>query len=316
MDVEDDVSRAADESRGARDSVAAQTEANAEDRAQQLQKEDDTTKQNTISQLVDGTNGSDISNPTQDVQNALGDLQKRVEAQDAIFKALGLDDVEGLKSDIASGKGVTSVLNKDSYKPFFKKLTDYLKSKFKTDEDIARAAKESKDAADKETDPTKRSNFKRNAYILAGLTIAGLTIAGLIELFIHLAKEKTGCYQLNVGSGKEEVKLDCQDNYNLSDDSCNCTALPALSAACTANGSSIDGDKCAPDGNYRYLYRHYSAWDVFCDFVDTAVDDLGAGVGAFASVLEFFTKYGVWILVGILLIALIPLVMKIIPSKQ
>jgi hypothetical protein len=306
-----EVEDAARESETSREDAAEAGAADREALSQKLQDDQTTDRMTTIQQLETLKDGGVVTNPTPDTLSVESDLQKRIDAQDKLIEALG-----GKIADIESNVGKVSIDDTfDSTKnptnsTFLKNLIDFFKEKFniKSDADIEKIAKDAKDKAETTTNPKERGKWTRRAYIFGGLSLVGLTIAGLIELFKRLADEKSGCYQLQIGSGKEDILLNC-GSLPLDNSNCNCEA--ASFTGLVANCTNITKDQTC-DNNYKYLYRHYTAWDVFCDFVDTAAEDVQGAFNFLGSLGDFFKKYGIWIFIVILLIIFIPLVFKLL----
>jgi hypothetical protein len=294
---------------GARDAANAASESVKDTVIKQLEAGSDADFKTTIQQLGDLNSGKAVSNPTEATKTYIKGIQDNLESLRGVLEAAG-GDVDALKNAVGTAdiKDTFDSTKNPKNAGLLSNISEWFQKKFKlkTDEDIEKIAKNAKENADKEPNPVKRSKWKRNAAIFGALTIAGLTIAGLIELFQNLAAEKSGCYQMHVGSSDEDIKLDCGD-MPLDNSNCNCnsdTIFTGLSKSCTAGGSDISKDTCPP-GDYRYLFRHYSAWDIFTDFVNTVADDIGKIPDFFGQIADFFGKYGFGIVMAIICIVIL-----------
>lgn len=270
----------------------------------------------TVAQLENLTGGEAIpATPsiTPDVQSIIDATNARLTAMSEVITKLG-GDFEALKSQV--GKISIDDAFDSGKNPQNAKMLDntgkYIQEKFnlKTQDDIAALAKKIEEKAAKEPNPTTREQLWKAAKIFGALTLVGGVLAGLIELFKHLADEKSGCFQLDIGSGKEDVKLDCGSTA-MSSTNCNCTSADTFKILTDSCGVTSD-QTCAPTGTYRYIYRHYSAWDVFCDFVDTAAGDVQKSFDFLDNIGQFFTKYGIWIFLGLLILIGAPLIFSLI----
>ena len=312
--VPEDVDIAADDSAVARDAAATDGIAVGNKVADNIASEGEAAAANTVAQLENLTAGEAITGtPTVDVQSTIDATNARLTAMSEVIGKLG-GDFEALKGQVGKisiDESFDSVKN-----PKNANLIDntgkYFQDKFKikTEDDIAALKKQYEELAAKEPNPTTRDRLWRAAKIFGALTLVGGVLAGLIELFKHLADEKSGCFQLDIGSGKEDVKLDCGSTA-MSSTNCNCTGADTFKILTDSCGVTSD-QTCAPTGTYRYIYRHYSAWDVFCDFVDTAAGDVQKGFDFLDNIGQFFTKYGIWIFLGLLILIGAPLIFSLI----
>ena len=268
----------------------------------------------TITQLTSLTKGEAITGPiTADVQSTIQATGARLDAQSDVIGKLGGDAgaLKGQVGKVSIDDTFDPVKNPKNAK-LLDNSAEYVQERFniKTQDDIAALSKKLEEKAAKEPNPTTREKLIKYAKIIGGLTILGGVLTGLIELFKHLADEKSGCFQLDVGSGKEDVKLDCGATA-MSSTNCNCTGPDTFKILTGSCGVTSD-QSCAPTGTYRYIYRHYSAWDVFCDFVDTAVDDVQKSFDFLDNIGKFFTQYGIWIFLGLLILIGAPLIFSLI----
>jgi hypothetical protein len=299
-----DVAKAAEAAADAIKAAGLASDTAAAEVADNIQKDTATDRASTINFTKSFANGDSVSGTiTTDSETLVKAAQDLVDSLKPILEVFSKDPVN---IDV---KGGIDQLQNDTNKSWFQKTIDYFKEKFniKSDADLQKLAKDAEAKAAKEPNPTTREKLLRQAKIFGGLTLVGLTIAGVIELFKHLANEKSGCYQLHLGSGDEDIKLDC-GTFAIDETNCNCDATSFT--VLTTNCGVDKADTCA--NNYKYIYRHYSAWDIFCDFVKTVADDAQKSFDFLANIGQFFTKYGIWIFLGLLILIVVPLIFSLI----
>ena len=164
--------------------------------------------------------------------------------------------------------------------------------------------------ADKTTDPNKRSILRTLAkYFLGFVLTAGTILGGIVGALYAMAKHDTGCYFIKTDVTGVGTELTCKQPNGLQTN-CDCSTVDKLQ---TLNMCEVDTkNNCA--AKYQYVYQTFDIWNEFNKVAGGAGDDLEKAGALFQQVVDFVTKYGLWFLIGLAALIIIPLVISLVKS--
>ena len=124
-----------------------------------------------------------------------------------------------------------------------------------------------------------------------------------------MTKEKSGCY-VTKPMVLPNKKLNCSDSKELRT-ICNCPdAVNKLKKLC----SDIDEEQTCAEG-YIYSYVKYTWIDGLYDSVNALLKAAEDAENQAWKILTFLTKYGLYIVLGLVLLFLLPKIIKIINAS-
>ena len=233
---------------------------------------------------------------------SLGDLVEKLKSQqDAFVKVCTSLDPNFQYYPL---KSPADNMNNASNKTTWDKIVARAQKVF--GKDPAAAGKKLSEKAESETDTQKRKDENTVADLLK---VGALYGSGLLAALFAAAKAKSGCYQYKPGVSSS-TKLDCGSN-EMSADNCNCTEdFATLQGLCP----SVQSDQtCTPDG-FRYSYQNYGIFDIVNSVIQVIGDDENKAAGSIQAVLDFLSKYGIYIVIGIVLLIAIQSIISLVKS--
>ena len=164
--------------------------------------------------------------------------------------------------------------------------------------------------ADTETDPKKRYTWKTVATYLGGfLLVAGSIVGTIFGILAAMAKKDTGCYWIQSETAGNGTQLTCTQPNGLQTN-CDCSTVVSLQAK---NMCNVDiSHDCA--AKYMYVYQQFDIFNEFNKVMSGIGGDAEKVGGLFQQAIDIFTKYGIWILLGVGLLILIPLFISLFKS--
>ena len=253
-----------------------------------------------MSDLMAGNTPLDPRN----VDASLSDLVEKLQGQQDAFVKVCKSIDPNFQYD--TSKSPAENMNNAANKTTWDKIVARAQKVFGKDPQAA--AKKLSEKSESETDTQKRKDESTVSDLLKTGALYGV---GLLAALFAAAKAKSGCYQYKPGVSSS-TKLDCGSN-DMSADNCSCTEdFAILQGLCP----SIANDQtCTADG-YRYSYQNYGIFDIVNSVIQVIGGDVNSAAGSIQSILDFLSKYGVYILVGILLLMVLPMIMSLVKSFQ
>lgn len=166
------------------------------------------------------------------------------------------------------------------------------------------------DKANKEPDPKKRSTLKTIAkYFLGFVLTAGSVVGGIVAGLYAMAKHDTGCYWIKTDVTGQGTELNCSTKNGLQTN-CDCSTVDKLKSV---NMCDVDPTHNC-DAKYQYVYQTFDIWNEFNKVAGGAGADLEKGGALFQQIIDFFTKYGLWMIIGLVALIALPLVLSLFKS--
>lgn len=240
----------------------------------------------------------DFQSRLDSLQKTVDELNKSLQKVDPNFKLKVGEDIQSQ----VNGTDTTSTANRN----VFQKMFDYIGKKFgNTPKELSEKADEIDKDADRDTDSKSRAGKKSMSSFLKNAAKLGLAVGAIGAILEAMAKDQSGCYQINKTTGVS-VKLACTGTVN--EKNCNCTApIDGLVAACPGVVSS--DMTCV--NNYAYVYRQFNIFDELSKVIATVGSIGNEAVSIVQQVVNFFKKFGIWVIVGIVLLVLIPILISL-----
>lgn len=170
-------------------------------------------------------------------------------------------------------------------------------------------------AVDAAKNPEKYTAYQRAKEAI--LIIGGLSgvVGGIIKMAFlkkmldKVANDMSGCTRYQAGNSGTEILKSCNKDKSLPS-ACNCPGdFDKLKSLCS---EIKDDETCVNGWNYKYIELTWldALSAIFNGIVNAAAATTEGGL----SILKFFTKYGLYVALGLLLLFLLPQIIKIMST--
>jgi hypothetical protein len=124
-----------------------------------------------------------------------------------------------------------------------------------------------------------------------------------------MAQKDTGCYWIKTDVTGNGTELNCTQKKGLQTN-CDCSSVDKLK---NVNLCDVDTTHTC-DAKYQYVYQQFDIYNEFNKVVGAIGEDAEDAGKLFQQVFDFFTKYGLWILIGVLLLIVLPMIISLARS--